>query len=370
MHRAYPAATQQAFLEAHEYGFDYFGGVFHTLRYDNLPSAVKNVLRGHRREETERFIALRSHWQYEAEFCNPARGHEKGGVEGEVGYFRRNHFVPVPQVLNFTELNEQLAAGCRADQARLIGERQDYVAALMVRERECLLPLTAAGFELAEESYCTVDTKGCVSARTNCYSTPLRPGTRCRVRLLPQHLEVWHAGQLVARHERNYSRRQQVLSLEHYLDVLERKPGALKGSKPLQQWRREGRWTRAYDELWQKLQQRHGTQAGTREMIEVVQLGREAGYERLSAAIERALELGVCDVAAVRYLLHASELRTLVAPRLALTDLSSLQYYSRLLARPASRSLWPLGLYIALALSALRADWPRAVGPALGWCAQ
>jgi transposase len=93
-HRAYTHATQQAFLEAHELAFRYFGGVFRLLRYDNLSSAVKKILRGHRREETSRFIAFRSHWRYQSEFCNPARGNEKGGVEGEGGYFRRNHSQP------------------------------------------------------------------------------------------------------------------------------------------------------------------------------------------------------------------------------------------------------------------------------------
>ena len=106
-HVAYYHATQQAFLEAHELAFAYFGGVFRCLRYDNLKSAVKKILRGHQREETERLIAFRSHWGFQTEFCNPGRGNEKGGVEGEVGYFRRNHLVPVPQAKNLEDLNQQ-----------------------------------------------------------------------------------------------------------------------------------------------------------------------------------------------------------------------------------------------------------------------
>ena len=62
-HRAYLRATQQAFLEAHELAFHYFGGVFRRCRYDNLTSAVKKILRGQERELTARFIAFRSHWQ-------------------------------------------------------------------------------------------------------------------------------------------------------------------------------------------------------------------------------------------------------------------------------------------------------------------
>jgi transposase len=84
-HCAYTNGTQQAFLEGHERAFDYFGGVFRTLRYDNLTSAVKKIVRGRQRIETERIIAFRSHWGFQSDYCNPARGHEKGGVEGELG---------------------------------------------------------------------------------------------------------------------------------------------------------------------------------------------------------------------------------------------------------------------------------------------
>src|SRR5262249_46394830 len=112
-HQAYLHATQQAFLAAHQDAFRYFGGVFHQLRYGNLSSAVKKVLRGRRREETDRFIAFRSHWQFDASFCTPGKGREKGGVEGEAGFFRRNHLVPAPQASSLAALNESLLEGCR-----------------------------------------------------------------------------------------------------------------------------------------------------------------------------------------------------------------------------------------------------------------
>jgi transposase len=82
-HMAYFHATQQAFLEAHELALEYFGGVFSLLRYDNLKSAAKKILRGHQREETERLIAFRSHFGFKTEFCNPARGNEKGGLKAK-----------------------------------------------------------------------------------------------------------------------------------------------------------------------------------------------------------------------------------------------------------------------------------------------
>ena len=73
-HRAYTNATQQALLEAHELAFDYFGGVFKKLRYDNMSSVVKKILRGRQRIETDKIIAFRSHWGYESDYCTPASG--------------------------------------------------------------------------------------------------------------------------------------------------------------------------------------------------------------------------------------------------------------------------------------------------------
>ncbi len=249
-HRAYLHATQQAFLEAHERAFDYFGGVFRLLRYDNLASAVRKILRGYRREETVRFVAFRSHWRFTAEFCTPGEGHEKGGVEGEGGYFRRNHLVPVPCVADLDALNALLLTGCRADEARVLDGRTEPVGMAMVAERPHLLPRAAEGFDLADVTFPLVDKQGCVLVKTNAYSVPIQAGTRVEARVYPLHVEIWHGGHRLARHERCHSRRQQVLDLEHYLDVLSHKPGALAGSKPLAQWRAAGRWPACYDELW------------------------------------------------------------------------------------------------------------------------
>jgi len=332
-HCAYRHATQQAFLEAHELAFAYFGGVFRLLRYDNLGSAVKKILRGYQREETARFVAFRSHWGYEAQFCNAAKGNEKGGVEGDVGYSRRNYLVPIPQVRDLVDLNAHLLARSREDEGRKIGDRAQSVGAGLVIEKERLLPLPSEGFELAEVSFLVVDGKGCVKARTNWYSTPLRAGTKTRVNVLPAWLEVWHEGRCVARHERNYGRGCQVLNLEHYLEVLERKPGALAGSTPLQQWREQGRWPNSYDQLWENLIKRNGKLTGTREMVELLQLGRERGYERLEQAVGTALQMGSSDSAAVRYLMMTDRGELAAkgsAPiRLEASDLGALIQYER-----------------------------------------
>jgi transposase len=307
-HCAYLHATQQAFLEAHELAFAWFGGVFARVRYDNLRAAVKRILRGFRREETERFLLFRSHWGFQSEFCNPAEAHEKGGVEGEGGYFRRNHLVPVPKVRDLAALNEFLFKGCEEDAHRFIGERTQTTGTLMVQERGSLRALPKQGFDLAEVSFPTVDGGGCVAVRMNRYSTPLHPGTRAQAKLYPAYVEVWHEGRRVARHERCYRRRQQILDLEHYLEPLGRKPGAFAGSTALAQWREQNRWTDNHDRLWHVLNARHGKQNGTRFMVDVIRLGREHGYDRLEKTIARALLLGCSDIEAIRYLLQEDRL--------------------------------------------------------------
>ena len=242
-HRAYTNATQQAFLEGHEHAFAYFGGVFRTLRYDNLAIAVKKILRGRQREETSRVIAFRSHWGFQSEYCNPASGNEKGGVEGELGRYRRNWLVPVPEASDLTELNQKLLAACVASRNRTISGRIVTVGEASQMERPYLLPLAAEGFPIDEILYpLIVDGKGCVRVKTNWYSTPLWPGLRVAARVRPSVIEIEHDGKCVARHQRHYGRGQQSLNLEHYLDVLEKKPGAMAGSTPLEQWR-QGRKT-------------------------------------------------------------------------------------------------------------------------------
>ena len=325
-HRAYLRATQQAFLEAHELAFHYFGGVFRRLRYDNLSSAVKKILRGYERELTARFIAFRSHWRYQADFCTPGEGHEKGGVEGKVGYFRRNHWVPIPLARDLAELNAKLLADCHHDESRVLSGRRESVGTLLLAEKEHLLPLPTEDFELAEVSFPRVDQAGCAKVRTNFYSVPLKAGSVVEARVYSSVVEFRQDGVRVAQHQRSYERAQQILDLEHYLEVLERKPGALRGSKPLAQWRVQGRWPASYDRLWELMNERQGRQDGTRSMIALVRMGREFGYAKLETAVAQAMDLGCTDVAVIRHLLMSDELQHAVVTTV---EIGALAAYER-----------------------------------------
>jgi hypothetical protein len=174
--------------------------------------------------------------------------------------------------------------------------------------------------------YPRVDQMGCAKVRTNSYSVPLKAGSLVEARVSSTAVEFRHDGKPIASHARCYRRQQKILDLEHYLDVLERKPGALRGSTPLAQWRAQGRWPISYDRIWQRLIERQGRQPGTRAMVELIRLGREAGYGKLTVAIEQALDLGCADVAAIRHLTMSDQPRHTVGKAV---DLSSLATYER-----------------------------------------
>jgi transposase len=302
---AFPHCSQQAFLEAHVEAFDWFGGVFGLLRYDNLASAVKQVLRGRRRVESDRFIALRSHYLYESQFTIPGveGAHEKGGVEGEVGRFRRRHLVPVPDVATLTELNGRMLAGCESDLTRRIAGRQETVGESFARERGLLRALPAERASTAEEATPRVDSKALVTIKQNRYSVPVRlAGLRVHARVGAREISCHHGGELVASHERQRGRFGVSASLDHYLELLARKPGALRGSLALSQERERGAWPSVFDELWGKVTERYGASEGARQMVDVLMLAREHGAGEVELAVRGALAAGAHDGRAVAVL--------------------------------------------------------------------
>lgn len=324
---AFPRATQQAFFESHVRAFEHFGGVFARVRYDNLGSAVRKVLRGRTRLETDRFVALRSHYLFASEFCLPGLegAHEKGGVEGGGGRFRRNHLVPVPRVADYDELNRFLLDTCERDDARRITGRQRTIREDWDLERARLRPLPAA-FDTAEVATVRVDAKSLATVRTNRYSVPVRlAGRSVEARVRALHVEIVHDGHVVARHARLRGRFEIAIQLDHYLDLLQYKPGAFAGSEALSQERDSGRWPALYDELWRVLRARYGTTDGTRQLIQVLLLHREHAATDLTAVVSHALRFGGCDAEAIRLLLRGvGSLDS--APRL---DVGGLARYDR-----------------------------------------
>ena len=302
--------TQQAFLELHVAAFEWFGGVFANLRFDNLTSAVKKVLKGRRRVESDRFVALRSHYLFASQFTTPGieGAHEKGGVEGEVGRYRRNHLVPVPHVADLAELNAILLAGCEADLDRRIDGRPVTVREAWATERPLLLGLPAEPYDACETAAPRVDAKSLVTIRQNRYSVPVAlAGLKVSARVGAREIAINHGGREVARHERCHGKAQTSAQLDHYLELLQRKPGAMENSVALRQERDRGSWPGCFDALWAALSERYGRSDAARQMVDVVLLVREYGPAGVELAVRGALAAGAIDGRAVALLARRAQ---------------------------------------------------------------
>ena len=307
---AFPHETQQAFLEGHAGAFAFLGGIPGRVRYDNLKAAAVKILRGRRRVESDRFVALRSHYLYESFFCEPGQrgAHEKGGVEGEVGRFRRNNLVPVPEVESFAALNELLRGACESGLHRRITGRQRSIGEALAAERPRLRPLPGERFDAAEQASVRVDSKSLVTVRQNRYSVPCELlGRRVGARIGARRIEIFSGGALIASHERLSGRHELRASLGHYAGILTRKPGALAGSVALAQERERGKWPDCFDRLWQAIEAKATPTEAARQMVDVVLLCEEFGTERVTLAVASALGAGAFDGRAVAVLARRAE---------------------------------------------------------------
>jgi len=297
-HVAFATQAQEAFLEGHVLAFEYFGAVPGRVRYDNLKPAVVRVLRGRDRAESERFIALRSHYGFDSFFCIPGKAgaHEKGGVEGEIGRFRRRHLVPVPAVASLAALNQLIAAGDLVDDGRMITGRALTVAAAFAAEQLAMLALPAEPFDPARLLQARVDARARVCVRQNYYSVPARyAGRRLNVRLSATTVEALDGPAVVARHERAAGKYAEILALDHYLEILKYKPGALPGATALAQARAAGAFTATHQRYWDAARRAHGDAAGTRALIEVLLACRSLPAAAPLTAMDRAVSSGALD---------------------------------------------------------------------------
>jgi transposase len=304
VHRVSLSGGQEAFFEGHEHAFRVLGGVpAGKVRYDNLKAAVAQVLGFSRaRVENERWTAFRSHWDLDTFYCQPgiAGAHEKGGVEGQIGWFRRNHLVPVPDVPSVQALNAMIGQWDADDDARRIGGRARTVGELFAIEKPLLKPLPDEPFETGRWFTPAVDRFAQVTVRTNRYSVPAKLiGRRVRVLLHASHLVIYDGHAEVARHERLPGKSGARLDLDHYLEALVRKPGALPGSTALEQARAAGKFTPVHDAWWAAARQAHGDAAGTRALIEVLLLHRHMTHEHVVAGLAAALKAGALTADAV-----------------------------------------------------------------------
>lgn len=202
----------------------------------------------------------------------------------------------MPRVGSLAELNAHLAAADAADQARHIAGRIATVGAAAAAERPFLRPLPVEPFDATLSLRPKVDRKARIAVRGSHYSVPARlAGRRVDVALGARVLTVSHDGGVLAIHQRSLHKGAQVLVLDHYLELLSRRPGAFAGSTALAQARAAGAFSAAHERFWRRARRRLGDAAGTRALIEALLLHRSLSSLVLHAALDAVDRTGSLD---------------------------------------------------------------------------
>ena len=292
---AFPFQKQEAFFEGHNQAFRFFGGIPRRLTYDNLKTAVYKILSGRNRQEQESFKKFRSYYLFESNYCNPAQGHEKGGVENDVGYVQRNFMAPLLVVNSYEELNTRLWKACQENLHRRVRGQLASVAEVLADERSKFLALpkvlfpACASYPVKPNGYSQVDLD------TNRYSVPAEHGNdQLVLRAYPFRVDILLDNEVIATHPRCFDHEQDILDPLHYLTLLEQRPGAFEHAKPLRYWRKH--WPKEYDHLLEALRTRSPDGHGVKEFIAVLKLHREHPADRVEQAVKAALELGAASL--------------------------------------------------------------------------
>lgn len=303
--RAYRGEAQEMFLDGHVRAFAYFRGSFPVVVYDNLKAAVAKVLKGRQREEQRSFQVFRGHYCFEAMFCNPARGNEKGGVEGLVGFARRNYLVPIPRVPTMEALNSMLLEACEQDQKRIIEGREERltIAERASEEQVRLIELPSKPYAAGKVVHGTIDKYGTVMVAGVRYSVPSAYARgKALIECGAETIGIVVNQRKVAVHVRVFDGQKWQLDPFHYLELIHRKVRAFDRARPLQAWRAS--WSESYHRLLEGLRQNYGEPEGTRVFLEVLMLHQEHEASLVETAVELALENHTIHLAAIKNVIH------------------------------------------------------------------
>ena len=306
---AAPNQTREALFEGLMRAFDHFGGVFRHLWFDNLTPAVKKVLKGRTRELQERFAAFQAHYGFEAEFCGPGKGNEKGGVEGGVRWSRHEILSPIPEVDGREGVQALCDEWMAREWSRTIRGRTETIGERWALEVEHLTPFPASRFEVASWRGAKATPRSWVQVGTNFYSVPVEwAGREVSLALEAERVIVRGLGGERVEHRRLYGREQASLELDHYLPLLARKHRGLDRAAPVR------RFLEREDPCWRALlgalRRRDGEVDGSKAFVDVLMLCREYGVEAVAVAVRAALSFPEVSLGLVRFhLWNATEER-------------------------------------------------------------
>jgi len=297
--KAYPRETTEAFLDGHVSAFAFFGGVPISILYDNTTIAVAKICGDGKRERTQAFTGLCSHYLFQDRFGRPGKGNDKGKVEGLVKFSRSNFMVPIPVAQSFDALNAMLAERCRGRQTERAGRHAETIGDRLAADIANLRPLPAAPFEPCEKRTARVSSTALVRYRGNDYSVPTAYGFQSvLVKGFVAEVLILCNGAQIARHARDYGQGMFVYDPLHYLALIETKPGALDQAAALQNWDLPP----AFQHLRHLMEARMGAK-GKREFIQVLRLMEIAPKETVASAVTDAIQLGAIGFDAVKQIL-------------------------------------------------------------------
>ncbi len=299
---AYPRECTETFQDGHVQAFLFFDGVPTRIRYDNAKTSVVNITGSRSRKLTDGFLQLQSHYLFDARFCRVRRPNEKGVVEGIVKYARLNYFVPVPEVESFHQLNRYLEQRCREDLSRRLRGQKAVKGELLKEDQTAFLKLPPR-FEACRQVSTRVDKLSLVRFDRNDYSVPVRYAHwEVTVKGSVNRIRVCSKDQVVAEHDRLWDKEKIVFEPLHYLELLERKPGALDEAKPLAEWH----LPECFHQLRSRLEAEE-QRWGTREFIRVLRLLEKYSMVRVEKAVKAALKLHHCHRDVVTQYLYEEE---------------------------------------------------------------
>jgi hypothetical protein len=303
--RCYPCERQQAFFDAHIHGFAFFGGVFPVLIYDNLTTAVQKVLSGKKRILQEEYKKFNAYYNFNSKFCNPAKGHEKGGVEGLVGFARRNYMVPVPETSTLEELNKMLLEQCIKYGGHTIQGKDKTVSDLYKKEKGYLYALPETEFSNLQTVFVKADKYSTVMIDKNRYSVPTEYAyLKLNAVLKVNIVEIYRGNKKIGEHKRLYNVNRWTLDPFHYLNLIQQRPESFSTARPLKYWRKS--WPDNYNKLLEKFCISHGETNGTKKFINVLLLHKKYNAIDIETAVDKALLLNVSDSESVKQILLTS----------------------------------------------------------------
>ncbi len=298
----YPCEKQQIFLDAHICAFDFFGGIFPVLIYDNLTVAVRKILRGKQRVEQESFSKFRAYYNFEARFTNPASGNEKGGVEGAIAFVRRNNMVPIPKALNIDELNKKLIKQCWMYGKHKISGRNRTVNERFENEKQHLIKVPKIPFSNIQIRETIVDKYATVIVDTNRYSVPTKyVGLKTNILLEANNVTIFQLGKKIAVHPRNYGKKQWCIISDHYLDLIKQRPQSFASARAIRQWHKV--WPDCLNLMFEKMCLKYGQNKGTKDFVSLLILYRTYSSSEIEAAVDLALENKISNTAGIKHIL-------------------------------------------------------------------